>query len=195
MKNEIWKPVVGYEGLYEVSNTGKVRSLDREIIQTRNGISFVYHKKGKTLSPNKVGNGYLSVRLRCDCCGGQRKDEKRLIHRLVAEAFIPNPDGLETVNHKDENKTNNTVENLEWMTLHENLFYGTRNERCSSSQTNDPKKSTRVAQYTEDGVFIREFPSYAECIRNGYFNIWSVVNGKRKSGIAYGCLWKEVFDV
>ena len=112
---EEWRPVVGYEGLYEVSNTGQVRSLDR----------FYYRlHKGKVLSPTKDRYGYLTVTLNCN---GKSKTIK--IHRLVAQAFLPNPDNLPQVNHKDEDKTNNNVTNLEWCTAKYNVNFGTRQER------------------------------------------------------------------
>ena len=112
---EEWRPVVGYEGLYEVSNTGQVRSLDR----------FYYRlHKGKVLSPAKDRYGYLTVTLNCN---GKSKTIK--IHRLVAQAFIENPDNLPQVNHKDEDKTNNNVDNLEWCTAKYNVNFGTRQER------------------------------------------------------------------
>ena len=115
MIEEIWRPVVGYEGLYEVSNIGRVRSLDR----------FYYRlHKGKVLSPTKDRYGYLTVTLNCN---GKSKTIK--IHRLVAQAFLPNPDNLPQVNHKDEDKTNNNVDNLEWCTAKYNVNFGTRQER------------------------------------------------------------------
>ena len=121
MTEEIWRPIVGYEGLYEVSNTGRVRSLDRYV-------KCDYEKyrlhKGKVLSPGKDKDGYLSVVLSCN-----GKHKKIAVHRLVAQAFIPNPDDLPIINHKDEDKTNNRVDNLEWCTVKYNMNYGTRNIR------------------------------------------------------------------
>ena len=112
---EEWRPIEGYEGLYEVSNTGQVRSLDR----------FYYRlHKGKVLSPTKDRYGYLTVTLNCN---GKSKTIK--IHRLVAQAFLLNPDNLPQVNHKDEVKTNNNVDNLEWCTAKYNNNFGTRQER------------------------------------------------------------------
>ena len=115
--NEIWKDIVGYEGLYQISNLGNVKSLN-------------YRRTGKEriLNPGNNGCGYLFVIL---CNNGKRKHFK--IHRLVANAFLENPDNKSDVNHKDEDKTNNNVDNLEWMTRQENNNYGTRNERSSKS--------------------------------------------------------------
>lgn len=117
MNEEIWKPVVGYEGLYEVSNTGQVRSLDR-YIKYSNG--QIHLHKGKVLSPVIKDNGYLQVGLYYN-----GKYKMFLVHRVVAQAFIPNPDNLPEVNHLDEDKTNNNVTNLEWCDRSYNLKYGT----------------------------------------------------------------------
>ena len=115
MIEEIWRPVVGYEGLYEVSNLGRVRSVDRYYYRLH---------KGKVLSLSKNANGYLKVVLSCN---GKCKTIK--VHRIVAEAFLPNPDNLPQVNHKDEDKTNNSVDNLEWCNAKYNLSYGTRKDK------------------------------------------------------------------
>ena len=118
---EIWKPVPGYEGLYEVSNLGRVRSVNRYV--KSKGESY-WLRKGKMLSPAKDKNGYLKVNLSCN-----GKNNIIRVHRLVAQAFLPNPDNLLEVNHKDEDKTNNRVENLEWCTAKYNNNYGTKIER------------------------------------------------------------------
>lgn len=115
MKNETWKPVVGYEGLYEVSDTGLVRSLNWERT-----------KQVRVLRPGNVGRGYLFVQLSKD---GHVKNF--LVHRLVAQAFIPNPQCLPQVNHKDEDKENNSVANLEWCTARYNINYGTCSKRMA----------------------------------------------------------------
>ena len=121
---EIWKPVKNYECLYEVSNLGRVRSLDRiQFIKKKNGIEMQRPQKGKVLKPIFDGRGlYQQVTLSKQGEGGKR----HLIHRLVAIAFIPNPDNLPEVNHKDECKTNNCVDNLEWCDHKYNNNYGSK---------------------------------------------------------------------
>ena len=113
---ELWKDVRGYEGIYQVSNLGNVKSLDREISFVRNGIDVTYIKTGKQLSLVVGNHGYVI----CSLCG-----KTYLVHRLVAQAFIPNDNNLPCINHKDENPLNNCVENLEWCTYKHNNEYGT----------------------------------------------------------------------
>lgn len=118
---ESWKPIAGYEGLYEVSDFGNVRSVDRYI---NTDIRHVSERliKGRQLKTNLKRNGYLTVDLSKGC-----KIKTTLIHRLVAETFIPNPNGLRFVNHKDSNRKNNRADNLEWVTSSENRLHGMKN--------------------------------------------------------------------
>ena len=119
---EIWKSIQGYEGLYEVSNFGNVRSLDRVIRSKHNEKK---QKKGRILTPfYEEKKGYYQVSLSKD-----GKQKKQRIHRLVAVAFLENPFNYTDVNHKDEDKTNNNVDNLEWCTRKYNNNYGTKPER------------------------------------------------------------------
>lgn len=124
---EIWKPIPGYEGYYEVSNTGKVKSVTR-IIMRSNGRPQTWYGKIKCASSDELG--YQRVDLRKE---GSHK--KELVHRLVAMAFLPNPDNLPIVNHKDENPSNNNVDNLEWCTQDYNINYGTCRKRMSQNGT------------------------------------------------------------
>ena len=156
---EIWKDKKDYEGHYQVSNLGRAKSLDRYIKGKGHSLQF---KKGRILKPMKDSNGYLKVRL----CNGEKSKTFNL-HRLVAEAFIPNPNNYKEVNHKDENKTNNVVTNLEWCDKKYNQNYGTRNKRISEKMTNG-KLSKPVLQYDLEGNFIKEWKSTAECGRNGF---------------------------
>lgn len=116
---EEWRPVVGYEGLYEVSDWGRVKSLDR-IIDTILG--YKQFCKGKMLKNSKDKNGYLFVAL-----GSKNKNKK--VHRLVAQAFIPNPENKSEIDHIDGNPQNNFVENLKWANRKENLNNPVTKER------------------------------------------------------------------
>jgi len=165
---EIWKDVTGYEGLYQVSDQGNVRS------RRRPGSS------GGILKPGVDGKGYLQVKL---CRKGKRRNI--LIHRLVAKAFIPNPLNLPVINHKDENPKNNVVDNLEWCTVKYNTNYGTCQARKSA------KCSKVVLQYDKSGNLVREWPSTMEVQRQTGFsfgNISAVCLGIRNS--AYGFIWR-----
>ena len=148
---EVWKDIQGYEGLYQVSNLGNVKSLN-------------YNRTGeeRIITPVKSGRGYLCVSLYKN---GIHK--KFLIHRLIAQVFIENPENLPQVNHIDENKRNNRVENLEWCTNKYNVCYGTRNERMLKTRKlrNCKKTERQVLQFTKDGKFVNEFPSIHEAKR------------------------------
>lgn len=160
---EIWNDILGYEGLYEVSNWGRIR------------------RNGKILRPRKSGYyGYLSVALSKN--GNERQV---LIHRLVASAFLPNPQNFPCINHKDEDKTNNAVDNLEWCDHQYNCNYGTRNERVAE------KKSKPVIQYDLLGNFIEEYKSTHEAERKTRIDnncISRCCNGKYKT--AGGFVWR-----
>lgn len=126
MSQEIWKPVSGFEGDYEVSSLGHVRSLDKTVYckMCRNHVV----RKGILLNPGTYSNGYLRV------CLGKHKNQKYYrVHRLVAEAFIPNPDDKPYVNHKDLDRQNNKVENLEWVTPLENTEHYWHAKRLKKS--------------------------------------------------------------
>lgn len=168
---EIWLDIKGYEGLYQVSNHGRVRSLN-------------YWKTGKVkILSTRICNGYLRVGLSKD-----GKEKMFMIHRLVAEAFIPNWFDDPCVNHIDENKENNNVENLEWCDTKHNDNHGTRNIRISE------KLSKPVLQYTKGGELVREWNSITEAERNGFSSgdIWSCCNGRYKSHKGFIWKYKEV---
>ena len=114
-----------------------------------------------------------------------------LTHRFIAECFIPNPNKLLEINHKNEIKTDNRVENLEWCDRRHNINHGTRNKRVCKSLINHPKLSKKVSQFTKDGVFVKEWGSLHEIERVLGFRIGDIskcCNGKRNS--AYGFIWK-----
>lgn len=173
---EKWKDIKGYEGFYQVSDHGSVRSLDR--------IDCMNHfRKGRPCNFIKTDDGYYKVGLNKDSI------EKRFfVHRLVALHFIENPKGYECVNHKDENKTNNIVDNLEWCSRTYNNNYGTRNKRIGVLSS---VKTAMVDIKT--GKTIKVFNSAREASRyvNGdESSICKVRNGKRKS--AYGYRWEVI---
>lgn len=124
MQDEVWKDIDGYEGFYQVSTAGNVRSVERYYWQmSSHGTPMKKHYEGKPIKPFNNGNGYLEVML-------AKPGEKRkavYIHRLVAEAFLENPNGLEQINHKDYNKQNNNLNNLEWITRIDNVHYSIHN--------------------------------------------------------------------
>ena len=132
---EVWKDIEGYEGLYQVSNMGRVRSLDH-IVDRIDGTSAFY--RGRVLSPQ--GNPYLAVIL----SNGPIRDQRR-IHRMVAEAFLPNPDGLSDVDHIDCDKHNNKVSNLRWCTHGENMHYAKENKRMHQKPYSEWSEERRAA--------------------------------------------------
>lgn len=174
--NEIWRDVVGYEDTHQVSNLGRVRVKER-VINTSTGKRKY---KSKLLNIQTSVGGYKFVIL---IVNNNRKTA--YIHRLIAEAFIPNPDNLPCVNHKDEDKSNNIVDNLEWCTVEYNNTYGTRLERVSKT------RSKPIIQYSLDDKFIRIWDSTKEaakfigCCRE---NINRCLIGATKT--AFGFKWK-----
>lgn len=125
---EIWKDIKDYEGLYQVSNLGRVKSLPRLITQWNRFKNITYPVPEKILSPRMI-NDYYSVTL-----SKEGKTKSIRIHRLVAETFIPNPDNLPEVNHKDENKVNNSVSNLEWCDRQYNNTYNDHNAKINTKK-------------------------------------------------------------
>ena len=185
---EIFKDIKGYEGLYQVSNLGNFMSLNY------NGTG-----KPRLMKTTKNKYGYLVIKLFKD-----RKPKMCRVHRLVAEAFLPNPDIKPFINHKiegDEGKKTNIVylnedgtvdeekSTIEWVTAKENSNYGTCIQRRAKTQTNR-NKSKKVLQFTLDGEFIREWPSTMECKRNRFNSghVSSYCLGKRKSHKSF--LWR-----
>jgi hypothetical protein len=165
---EIWYPIEGYEGLYEVSNFGRIKSLGNN--KTR---------KMKILKTVEGRDGYLLVNL-----SKNGKVKSFQVHRLVAEAFIPNWFDNQEVNHIDEDKKNNHIDNLEWCEHKYNCNYGTRIKRISE------KLFKSILQYTKSGVFVREWASIIEADRNGFNkgNVTSCCRGERKTHKGY--IWK-----
>lgn len=154
-----WRDINGYEGYYEVSNTGEIRSVDR-LIESITG--KVYHRKPRIINQRVNKGGYKSVVLSKD-----GKSKTHLVHRLVASAYISNPNNYPQINHKDEDRQNNCVENLEWCDSKYNCNYGTHKEKLSNMFINSPIYSKSVLQYKDD-VLIKKWVSMKECERNGF---------------------------
>ena len=182
-KTEIWKDIKGFEGRYQVSNMGRVRSLDM-VLEGKNWQSsdpFEYQRSGKVLKPMKQRNGYYRV-----CLRHNSKAKYFIIHRLVALAFIPNPNKLPCINHKDEDKANNVVSNLEWCTHKYNSNYGTRNERLREYSISNVMRP--VVQYDMEGKVIDTFESLSDAAnKTGIPNadISGVCKGRRKTTHGY----------
>lgn len=177
MTIEIWKDIIGFEGQYQVSNLGNVKSLARTILYSD---GHKQHVRERILKASLNKYGYLHLNLYT----ADKKQIKKLVNRLVAEAFIPNPNNLPQVNHKDENKTNNNVENLEWCDGLYNLSYG--------KATNKPKP---VLQYTLDGELIAEHESInaaAIAVDGNVGGIHHCCTGKYKVAYGYVFKFKEV---
>lgn len=170
---EIWKDIKGYEGLYKVSNKGRVYS----------------HVSNKVLKRYCASNGYEQVNLRKN-----GKSKFFLTHRLVAEAFVNNDNNYPCVNHKDENIRNNSSDNLEWCTYKYNSHYGTRIKRITNSIDYDEvgkKNSKPILQYNLNGSLIKKWNSITECKEQTGFdksNIVKCCRGKMKT--AYGYVWR-----
>lgn len=167
---EIWKPIPNYEGMYEASDMGRIRSVSRTV--RRNGETNKT-LSGRVLVVNTQGNGYKCVTLSKN---GNVKTYR--VHRLVATTFIPNPQGLPEVNHINENKADNSVSNLEWITHIGNIKHGTTIERSHKNRDCKGAKngmfgrkgklspvSKRVAQITLQGEVIAEFDSIREAAK------------------------------
>lgn len=182
MEKEIWKPIEDYEGIYEVSSFGRVRSLDRLIHRKRRG-SCVY--PGIMLNPSITHKGYESVDLRKH---GNRKNE--VVHRLVAKQFIPRIANKPQVNHIDGNKRNNKVSNLEWVNNSENQLHAYALGLSKPSElAGRPKR--KVAMINEENKVIKVFNSITEATEvTGVHNIGAVCREIRPK--AGGFVWKFI---
>lgn len=184
---EVWKDLVGYEGLYKISNLGKVKRLTRKY---SNQYKSKQISKEKILKGNKIQNGYLQVKLI-----KENKSKNLLIHRLVAITFIENPSNYEIVNHKDENKTNNCASNLEWCSVDYNNNYGTKPDRISKNHSiiGAEKAKKKVAQFNKKNELVNTFESITEASKKTNIKICNISECcKQKRKTAGGYIWKFI---
>lgn len=183
---EIWRDVEGYEGLYQVSNLGRVKSLSR-----------VFSKGTKILKPLKINSGYFIVNL-----WKNNRCTHKLIHRLVANEFIDNPHKKKCVNHIDGNKENNNINNLEWVTPSENLSHAITNNLFPHDHLEKMRKdklaSKKIGMYDKNMNLIKVFKNSIEAekelksqgIKAHSSNIRAVCTGINKS--ASGFIWRDL---
>lgn len=175
MQKEVWKDIKGYEGLYKVSNLGRVKSLFR-IIKTIKGYNITIQEK--ILKPIVDNTGYFVVSL-----WKNNKHSRPHIHRLVSETFVTNIQSKPFVNHIDGNKLNNNVNNLEWCTCRENNIHAWKIGLINSCR--------KINQYDLNGNFIKTWNSVKEA--NNYYktsHISECCNPNSKRNITKGFLWK-----
>lgn len=193
--DEVWKTINGFEN-YMVSNLGNVRSIDRTTFhpKARTGIA---PKKGRLLKPFPNHKGYLMVKLY-----QSRKPKTIAIHRLVATAFVENPFSLPQVNHKDENKQNNDVTNLEWCTNDYNIHYGTAIKRLGESIRNSEAhkrysktRCKRVVQTDMRGNIIKVWESIVSTETNGFYPEGVIACCKGRKPSYKGFKWKYYSEI
>jgi hypothetical protein len=189
---EIWKAVLEYEGYYEVSNCGNVRSVNR-IITDKNGINLKYKSKQLRPAPNK--DGYLQVGLSKNC-----KTNSYCVHQLEALAFISNPENKPTVNHKDGIKRNNYIDNLEWATKSEQAIHSLKHNLRTMPNAWVGKfgskhgASKKVSQYTKNNIFIANYGSMieaAETTNTNKTSISKVCKGEKRTAGGYKWEYKK----
>lgn len=176
---EEWRPVKGFEEFYEVSSLGRVRSLDRiypDAIVNCKGEKQAYVHKGQMMKGFQMDNGYVALVLK-----GMNRIKRFLVHRLVADAFIENPDNFPQVNHKDECKTNNAAYNLEWCDGKYNTNYGNHLNKFLS------KRGRTVKQYSLDGELIATYIGVAIAARETGLDRRCIAQAARKGMTATAC--------
>lgn len=175
MSEEIWKPIMGYEGIYEVSNLGRVRSLDRIVMKPhpKSKVPTEYHKKGTIIKQASYPNGYLTI-----CLKANGNKENCLVHRLVGKAFVPGYFDGADINHKNENVKDNRAENLEWCTRSYNLQYNGRAKRVGIVQ------GKAVEQWTLDGNLVKTFETIRQAEAETGIHRQSISGSCRQK---YGC--------
>jgi len=186
---EIWKDIKGYEGYYQISNLGNIKSLNRTI-ENKGAIGGKYKIKGKSRSQSISKTGYYICTL---CKNGKERTFK--VHRLIAEAFIDNPNNLPIINHKDGNKLNNSIDNLEWCDYSYNnkeaYKQGLKESNLKWIIECNKRKRKKVNQYDLNNNFIKQYESINEAenqTKVHHINIIKVCKGQRIT--AGGYKWK-----
>jgi hypothetical protein len=181
LPGEVWKDVVGIEDGWMVSNFGRVKSKEKIVKQISRWGKLMEKPYPEKLIKPQIDKGYCFINAK----------GKKAIHRLVAIAFIPNPENKPQVNHKDGNKLNNNHWNLEWATASENMKHAFKNGLCIPIKGADNKRSKPVLQYSMDGIMIKEFAGARDAARVlslGQPSIWKALSNHQKQ--AHGFIWK-----
>lgn len=188
---EVWKDIKGYEGLYQVSNLGRIKSLSR-YVDVREGVKIHINERVKPHYINK--KGYCQIGL---CKDGIRKGF--LVHRLVADAFIQNPQNKRTVNHINCDKSDNRIENLEWATYSENIRHAFSNNLIDNSHSYDERKKPIVQLDKESGELLNTYDSIGSAMRSIGKNTKNVIinccKGRGHSAYGYRWLYKNDYDL
>lgn len=186
---EKWRDIPSYLGSYQASNLGRIRTYPKEVYcYNANGDDVKMTIGGEILSPFTTKKGYKRVQL-----SDKGICTPQFVHRLVAMAFIPNPNGYPIINHKDENPSNNRADNLEWCTQQYNVNYGTAQERKGKAKRKTSEKT--IGMFSLDDKLLKTFKNFVEIEEymqrgNLHGNIIAVCKGRRNQCLGYK--WKII---
>ncbi|CYW53522.1 TPA: HNH endonuclease [Streptococcus suis] len=181
MSKENWKDIVGYEGYYQVSDFGRVRSLDREITK-KDGRTMVV--RGRVMEGTIKDNGYIQISL-----WKENKGQSFYLHRLVILAFSDS-EPLETVNHIDGNKRNNNFRNLEWASYRDNNVHAIKNGLNSTKHRRNKRGSIPVLQFDLNANLVKQYPSMRQAHRETGIDCTAIGHSIKKGWKAGGYIWK-----
>lgn len=185
LKDEEWNEVEGFEGIYDISNCGRIRVRDRLISCDK----WEFIRKGRIMKPTPSGRDYLAVNL----TNGLIK-KRDYVHIMVAKAFVQNPDNKPQVNHKDGDKSNNHYTNLEWATSQENINHAFENNLNKHVQKNDKHRSKPVLQLSPNMEIIKRFPSISQVNRDLGFRVPNIVKAIKDQIQSHGYFWAYAID-
>ena len=184
LPGEEWRDVVGYDNKFMVSNMGRVKMLERKVLANKSIKTIKEH----ILKQHVSTKGYLYVHLWSD-----NKKERQYVHKIVLSSFFRCKNANEECNHKNEIRTDNSLENLEWLSHKENINYGDRTKKHSASMMNHKSLSKPIVQLSLDGILIEEYPSLREAGRRlgvSYTHIGECCRGKINSAFGYKFQYK-----